>query len=132
MGASSLCCFFTCGLLIFFLLLLRPPRSTLSSSSAASDVYKRQDETQLKDNISQKYYEAHKLINTGQKDKAFQTLFKAIKLENALHLDDKEKPLYAIAKEEEKVKRYDYFNFSTFQFKETFDHEGKDILQYLS
>nr|WP_301553674.1 hypothetical protein [Clostridioides difficile] len=32
----------------FFLMIRRPPRSTLSSSSAASDVYKRQNKSNIK------------------------------------------------------------------------------------
>lgn len=81
--------------------------------------WRKANESMLKQRIDEKYYDANKLRMTGKKNEAFNVLFQAIKLENVLNLDEIEKNAKAFkyVEKEKEPTRFDYFNFSAFQFR---------------
>ena len=80
--------------------------------------WRKADENLLRKRINDKYYEANKLRMTGKKNEAFSTLFQAIKLESVANLDEIEKKAFKYVEKPKEPTRFDYFNFSTFQFRD--------------
>ena len=56
---------------------------------------------------------------TGKRNEAFNTLFHAIRLENVKNLDENEKKAFKYVEKIKEPSRYDYFNFSSFKFRNT-------------
>lgn len=82
--------------------------------------WRKADEALLRKRINDKYYEANKLRMTGKRNEAFSTLFQAIKLESVANLDEIEKTATTFKYVEKPIEptRYDYFNFSSFKFRD--------------
>lgn len=80
--------------------------------------WRKANDALLKQRIDEKYYEANKLRMTGKKNEAFNTLFQAIKLESISNLDEIEKKAFKYVEKVKEPKRFDYFNFSVFKFRD--------------
>ena len=80
--------------------------------------WRKANDVLLKQRIDEKYYEANKLRMTGKKNEAFNTLFQAIKLESISNLDEIEKKAFKYVEKAKEPKRFDFFNFSVFKFRD--------------
>lgn len=92
--------------------------------------WRRVDAADLKKQIDQKYVEANRFLNTGNKAKAFQEIYDALRLETKAFHNEKGIEISTFAEPKKEIVRQDFFDFKTFQHGNNLNINQK-ILLYL-